>query len=146
MTAPSNAYAVILAGGRGERFWPMSRAARPKQFIDLFGGRPLLRIAIDRLEGLLPPERILVLTSRGLVEASRAVAPRSPPPTVVASRWAATRPACALGTELARRAQAPRQAPPTLAILTADHLIAARRSSARPSPTRSHWAARPRAS
>ena len=63
----SNAYAVILAGGSGERFWPLSTRARPKQFISLFGGRPLLSLAVERLEGLVPPERIFIITAEHLL-------------------------------------------------------------------------------
>ena len=61
------AYAVILAGGSGERFWPLSTKARPKQFISLFGGRPLLSLAVERLEGLIPPERIFIITAEHLL-------------------------------------------------------------------------------
>jgi mannose-1-phosphate guanylyltransferase len=61
-----HAYAVILAGGSGERFWPLSTKARPKQFISLFGGRPLLSLAVERLEGLIPPERIFIITAEHL--------------------------------------------------------------------------------
>ena len=68
---PANACAVILAGGGGERLWPLSTPERPKQFVDLFGGRSLLRHACDRLAGLLPPERIFVLTAEKLVPAVR---------------------------------------------------------------------------
>lgn len=124
MPSLSNAYAVILAGGRGERFWPLSRAARPKQFIDLFGGKPLLRIAIDRLEGLLPPERILVITSRDLVEASRAAAPALPAANVLGEPVGRdTAAACALATELVAVRAGAGTGSATLAILTADHLI-----------------------
>ena len=73
-----HAYAVILAGGRGERFWPLSTSRRPKQFVSLFGGRPLLGMAVDRLEGLIPPERIIVVTSADLVDATREAAPELP--------------------------------------------------------------------
>ena len=66
----SKLYAVILAGGRGERFWPLGRASRPKQFVDLFGGKPLIALAVERLRGLVPPERVLVVTSRDLVPAT----------------------------------------------------------------------------
>ena len=51
-------YAIIMAGGNGERFWPMSTPERPKQFVTLFGGKPLIRHAADRLRGLIPSERI----------------------------------------------------------------------------------------
>ena len=65
----SHAYAVILAGGSGERFWPLSTKSRPKQFVSVFGGKPLIRHAVDRLEGLVPPERVLIVTSADLAEA-----------------------------------------------------------------------------
>ena len=50
-------HAVILAGGRGERFWPLSRTGRPKQFLPLLGGKSLLRQTADRLAGWIPEER-----------------------------------------------------------------------------------------
>jgi mannose-1-phosphate guanylyltransferase len=63
-------FALVLAGGRGERFWPWSRPERPKQLLPLArGGRTLLRATLDRIRPLLPPERCLVLTSRDLVAA-----------------------------------------------------------------------------
>ncbi len=65
--------AVILAGGRGERFWPFSRRSRPKQFLPLLGDRTLLEDTIDRLAGLVPAERILVLTSEDLAPGAREV-------------------------------------------------------------------------
>jgi mannose-1-phosphate guanylyltransferase len=58
-------HAVILAGGRGERFWPVSREDRPKQFLPLAGGRTLLRATFERLQPLFPLERIWVVTSAG---------------------------------------------------------------------------------
>ncbi|MGM9991943.1 MAG: mannose-1-phosphate guanylyltransferase [Candidatus Bruticola sp.] len=59
--------AVIMAGGAGTRFWPVSTSARPKQFLNLFGGRTLLQQSFDRLKGIVPLERILVLTSKKFV-------------------------------------------------------------------------------
>ena len=56
-------YALILAGGSGERFWPLSRRALPKQLLRLVSGCSLLEAAITRLDGLIPPSRILVLTN-----------------------------------------------------------------------------------
>ena len=63
-----NAYAIIMAGGKGERFWPLSTARRPKQLLALAGGKPLILQAVDRLEGVVPPERILIVTNQALVE------------------------------------------------------------------------------
>lgn len=56
-------YALILAGGSGERFWPLSRRALPKQLLRLVSNRSLLEATVSRLEGVIPPERILVLTN-----------------------------------------------------------------------------------
>ena len=115
-------YAVIMAGGRGERFWPLSRASRPKQFVDLFGGKPLIRHAADRLEGVVPADHLFVVTSRDLVPATREALPDLPPEQIVGEPVGRdTAAACALATELvAHRAGTP-DAP--LAILTADQLM-----------------------
>ena len=57
-------YAVIMAGGIGWRFWPMSRTTEPKQFLDILGtGKSLIRMTFDRLEKLVPAECILVVTN-----------------------------------------------------------------------------------
>lgn len=62
-------HAVILAGGRGVRFWPCSRSRRPKQLLAPLGGSTLVRRTFDRLARLFPPERIWVLTGAALVSA-----------------------------------------------------------------------------
>ena len=64
----STSYAVILAGGKGERFWPLSTSKRPKQFLALIGRKTMLGEAVDRLKGLIPPQRILVITNRAFVK------------------------------------------------------------------------------
>ena len=56
--------AVIMAGGSGTRFWPLSRASYPKQFLRILGGMPLLRVTYERLRPLFPDERILVVVGR----------------------------------------------------------------------------------
>ena len=56
-------YALILAGGSGTRFWPLSRNAKPKQLLDLFGKGTMLRQAVERLAGLVPAENIFILTN-----------------------------------------------------------------------------------
>ncbi len=53
-------YALIMAGGSGKRLWPMSRANRPKQLIPFIHGKSLLQLAMDRLDGLVPDERVYV--------------------------------------------------------------------------------------
>jgi mannose-1-phosphate guanylyltransferase len=59
----SNYYGLILAGGRGTRFWPRSRRSRAKQVLSFLGERSLIQQTVDRLRPLLPPERIWVLTN-----------------------------------------------------------------------------------
>lgn len=60
-----NNHIVIMAGGVGSRFWPMSTVERPKQFIDVLGvGRSLLQLTYDRFAGICPPERVWVVTNR----------------------------------------------------------------------------------
>ena len=56
-------YALILAGGSGQRFWPLSRRNRPKQLLRLVSERTLLEETVARLEGFVPTERILILTN-----------------------------------------------------------------------------------
>ena len=60
---PSNRYGLILAGGRGTRFWPRSRRARAKQVLNFFGERTLIQETVDRLAPVLPPENIWILTN-----------------------------------------------------------------------------------
>ena len=64
MTKDTRNFCIILAGGRGRRLWPWSRAEHPKQFIDLFGiGRTLLQQTYDRISGIIPTENIFVTTN-----------------------------------------------------------------------------------
>ena len=56
---------VIMAGGVGSRFWPMSTVDRPKQFIDILGiGRTLLQLTYERFKGICPPENVWVVTNK----------------------------------------------------------------------------------
>ena len=55
-------YVLIVAGGSGKRLWPLSRQDMPKQLLKVVGGKSLLRIAYERLAGIVPPEQVLVCT------------------------------------------------------------------------------------
>src|SRR6267154_4769141 len=66
MPAKSNYYGLILAGGRGTRFWPRSRRSRAKQVLRFVGERSLIQQTVDRLRPLLPPNRIWILTNEHL--------------------------------------------------------------------------------
>lgn len=57
-------YAVILAGGRGERFWPLSRVMSPKQFLNVTGSLTLIQSTIKRISKIIAPERIYVITNK----------------------------------------------------------------------------------
>jgi mannose-1-phosphate guanylyltransferase len=77
-------WAVVLAGGVGSRFWPVSTPTRPKQLLALATDQPLLSDALARLEPLVPPERTLVLTNAELVEAIARLAPGIPRENLIA--------------------------------------------------------------
>jgi mannose-1-phosphate guanylyltransferase len=83
MTALDHTYAIIMAGGIGSRFWPLSRATRPKQLLDLFGEGTMLRATFERLAPLIAPERQLVVTSAALGASVRAALPELPPENVL---------------------------------------------------------------
>lgn len=76
-------YAVIMAGGKGERFWPLSTSKHPKQLLALVGEKALIAQAVERLDGLIPPENVFVVTNADLVEATRKAAPMLPPENIV---------------------------------------------------------------
>jgi len=80
----SEQWAVVLAGGVGSRFWPLSTPARPKQLLPLISSEPLLTETLRRLEPLVPAARTLVLTNAELADAIRATAPELPAGNVIA--------------------------------------------------------------
>ena len=113
-------YALILAGGSGERFWPLSRRARPKQLLKLVSDKTLLEETVARLEGLMPRERILILTNVDQEAAVREVIPQFPKKNIVAEpakRDTAAAVALATGWVAARDNGA------TMIVLPADHVI-----------------------
>ncbi|MBC2605639.1 mannose-1-phosphate guanylyltransferase [Pelagicoccus albus] len=73
-----------MAGGKGERFWPASRLARPKHLLPIVGDKPMLTQTIERLIGLLPVENIIVITNSEQLEGVRDVAPMLPDANIVA--------------------------------------------------------------
>ena len=76
-------YAVIMAGGKGERFWPLSTPKHPKQLLALVGDKPLIAQAVDRLDGFISPENVFVVTNADLIEATQKAAPMLPLENVV---------------------------------------------------------------
>ncbi len=115
-----NLYAAILAGGSGTRFWPASTRSVPKQMLPLTGGAPLLRETVDRLAGLVPAERLLVVTGAHYVEQVRAILPELGPNAILAEPIAKnTAAACALAAHWV----AQRDPDAVLLTLPADHAI-----------------------
>ena len=113
-------YALVLAGGSGERFWPLSRRARPKQLLRLVSKKTLLEETLERLEGLVPGERVVVLTNVEQEATVREVLPNLPPENIVAEPCKRdTAAAVALGTGWV----AMRDHAATMLVLPADHVI-----------------------
>lgn len=77
-------WGVVLAGGTGSRFWPLSTPSRPKQLLALIDSRPLVVNTVERFAPIVEPERILVLTSEPLVAPIRALLPSLPSENVIA--------------------------------------------------------------
>ena len=120
MPALENTYALILAGGSGTRFWPLSRNSRPKQLLDLFGTGTLLEQTIRRLDGLVPFENILILTNELQLDAVRAIATMLPAENIFAEPAKRdTAPAVALGIGLV----AARNPEAVMMVLPSDQLI-----------------------
>lgn len=115
-----NNYALILAGGSGTRFWPLSRNERPKQLIDLFGEGTLLRQSIARLDGLVPKENIFILTNAIQEAEVRRQAAGIPSENIISEPVRRdTAPAIALGIALIA-ARAPQAA---MLVIPSDQLI-----------------------
>lgn len=114
-------YAVVMAGGRGARFWPLGRKSRPKQLLKLTGEKTMLEDTVLRLFPLFSPEKILIVTSAAYIDEARRLLP-IPPENVVgepAGRDTAPCVALALG-ELKRRGAS---SDAVMTVLPADHLI-----------------------
>jgi mannose-1-phosphate guanylyltransferase len=112
--------ALILAGGSGTRFWPLSRRLRPKQLLALEGEESLLRITMRRLEPLVPPRSVWISTTRDLEAAVRSQLPEVPPEQVLIEPEGRNT-APAIGWSVRSMPAAVRQG--AVAVLPADHHI-----------------------
>ena len=113
-------YVVIMAGGSGTRFWPLSRRKSPKQLLDLFGGTTLLEQAVKRVEGMVPPEQIYIFTNNLVRPEIVRLLPQIPKRQIVAEpAQRNTAPTIGLAAyEILRR-----DPDGTMAVLPADHVI-----------------------
>ncbi len=113
-------YAVIMAGGIGSRFWPQSRKARPKQFLNVFGEATLIQNTVARMQGLVPPERCLVVTHERYVEATRNQLPAVPEENILAEPISRNTAPCIAYAAARLKAEDPDAA---MVVLPADHVI-----------------------
>jgi mannose-1-phosphate guanylyltransferase len=112
--------AVIMAGGAGTRFWPLSTETRPKQFLPLVGSSSPLQLSFQRLEGLCPADRVLVVTSHNYVDMCREQLPEVPPDQIVGEPIRRDTAAAVAWAALLCQAKF---GPCTMVMLTADHWI-----------------------
>lgn len=113
-------HAVIMAGGSGTRFWPASRKRRPKQFLPLVDGVPLLAATVERLRGLVAPECIWIATNQAQAEALPALLPGFPAAQVIVEPEPRDTAPC---VALAAATIGARDADATMIVLPADHVI-----------------------
>jgi len=117
---PDKRHALILAGGRGTRFWPRSRKDSPKQLLKFQGERSLIQETVDRLRAEIPPERIWVLTNDRLRHALIRQLPEVPRRQVIAEpAQRNTAPCIGLAAQLLHRLDPDA----VMGIFPADHLI-----------------------
>jgi mannose-1-phosphate guanylyltransferase len=113
--------AVVMAGGRGTRFWPASTRGRPKQFIDLVGGGTMLQMTVSRLSGLCGLDRVLIVTGAGFADEVFGQIPGLPVSNLLLEPMPMNTSAC-IGW--AARVAADRWGPDTvMAVMPSDHLI-----------------------
>lgn len=113
-----------MAGGSGERFWPLSRRARPKQFLRLAGERTLLEQAVETIAPLFPPEDIFIATGEHLVGATSRLLPRFPAANIIAEPFPRNTAGCLVLATAHLLARAAGDGTRTVvAALAADHRI-----------------------
>lgn len=118
----SEKVAVVMAGGRGTRFWPRSRGHRPKQFLEMVGEGTLLNQTVARLGSDFPPERVYVVTTADLATEACRLLPQLPPENIIVEPQGRNTAPClalALVTLEARHPGA------VMVVLAADHWITA---------------------
>jgi mannose-1-phosphate guanylyltransferase len=115
-----NRYVIIMAGGRGERFWPVSREKTPKQLLTLLGKKSFLQQAVDRVLPLVPAKNIFVITNEAQLPEVRKQLPKIPRGNLVAEPIG--RDTCAAVT-LGAALVGARSTTGVMAVLPADHVI-----------------------
>src|SRR6266404_1965001 len=120
MKANKDRFVIIMAGGKGERFWPVSREKSPKQLITLLGNRSFLQQTVDRVTPVVPVKNVFVITNEAQAVGVRAQLPKLPRENVVAEPVG--RDTCAAVT-LGAALVGARSTTGVMAVLPADHVI-----------------------
>jgi mannose-1-phosphate guanylyltransferase len=115
-----NRFVIIMAGGRGERFWPLSRETTPKQLLTLLGKRSFLQEAVERVLPLVPLKNVLIITNETQAAAVRKQLPKLPKQNVIGEPVG--RDTCAAVT-LGAALVGARSTTGVMAVLPADHVI-----------------------
>src|ERR1051325_8157491 len=115
-----NRFVIIMAGGKGERFWPVSREKTPKQLLSLLGSRSFLQQAVERVLPLVPIKNILVITNEAQAPEVRKQLPKLPKANIIAEPIG--RDTCAAVT-LGAAIVGARSTTAVMAVLPADHVI-----------------------
>lgn len=113
-------HAVIMAGGAGTRFWPKSTEAHPKQFLSIFGDRTMMQSTVDRIEPLIPAERVWVITNDKYVNLVQEQLPDVPDKNIVGEIVARNTAPCVAAAASLIQARDPEG---TMVVLPADHQI-----------------------
>src|SRR3954467_9534857 len=119
-TNTNDRFVIIMAGGRGERFWPVSREKTPKELLTLLGNRSFLQQAVDRVLPLVPIKNILIITNEAQASEVRKQLPKLPKDNVIAEPVG--RDTCAAVT-LGAALVGARSTTGVMAVLPADHVI-----------------------
>lgn len=113
-------HAIIMAGGSGTRFWPESRDLRPKQLLRFVGERSMIQATVDRLKGLVPPDRMLIATNAKLTAAIGEQLPELPADALLGEPCKRdTAPCIGLAALLVSR----HDPQATMAVMPSDHVI-----------------------
>jgi len=115
-----NRFVIIMAGGRGERFWPLSREKMPKQLLSLLGKKSFLQEAVERVLPIVPAKNIFVITNEAQLPVVRKQLPRIPKANLIAEPMG--RDTCAAVT-LGAALVGARSTTGVMAVLPADHVI-----------------------
>src|SRR3972149_2568770 len=113
-------FAVIMAGGQGTRFWPRSRRKRPKQLLDIVGPESMIRQTVDRLDPLIKPEDVYVVTGKEHIEELIGHIPYVPSENIIAEPIGRNTAPC-IGLAAMRLRKIDPEG--IMAVLPADHVI-----------------------